>query len=126
VYIHPAAIVRMPWHLTMENGACLGDRCELYNLAHVTLKQYSTVAQHAYLCGGTHDFSTFESPLIVGEIVIGEHAFIGVKAMILPGIIIGKQAVIGAGSVVTKDMPEGMICVGNPCKPIKPRNYTPE
>lgn len=119
----PTAIIKMPWHLTLEDGACLGDRCEVYNLGKVTLKAHATVAQHVYLCGGTHDLTTFDSPLMVGDIVIGEHAFIGVRALVLPGVAIGDGAVIGGGAVVTKDMPEWMICAGNPCRPIKPREF---
>ena len=121
--LYPTSIIKMPWHLTMEDGSCLGDRCEVYNLGEVVLKKMSTVSQHAYLCGGTHDLSKKNTPLIVGEIVLGEEVFIGAKAIILPGIHIGDGAVIGAGAVVTKDMPEWMICAGNPCKPIKPREF---
>lgn len=122
-YIQPTAIIKMPWQLTMEDGACLGDRCEVYNLGLVVLKARSTVAQQAYLCGGTHDLSLPDSPLMVGDIIVGEEVFIGARALILPGVKLGTGVVIGAGAVVTKDMPEWMICVGNPCKPLKPREF---
>ena len=46
--------------------------------------------------------------------VVGEGASIGANAVILPGIKIGKKAMIGAGAVVTKDVPEKAIVVGNP------------
>jgi len=52
-------------------------------------------------------------------IFIGDNVWIGGGAIILPGIKIGKNSVIGAGSVVTKDIPENVIAVGNPCKVIK-------
>jgi acetyltransferase-like isoleucine patch superfamily enzyme len=57
----------------------------------------------------------------VGDIDIGRDVFIGAKALILPGVVIGESAVIGAGAVVSRDMPAGMICAGNPCRPIKAR-----
>lgn len=114
-------VIKMPWQLDLEDGSCLGDQCEVYNLGRVTLKAHSTVAQQAYLCGGTHDLSAFESPLMVGDIVIGRHAFVGARAFVLPGVTIGDGAVVGAASVVTKDVPPWMVCAGNPCRPIRTR-----
>lgn len=54
------------------------------------------------------------------SIVIGEDVWIGGSAVICPGVTIGDRSVIGAGSVVTKDIPADVIAVGNPCKVIKP------
>lgn len=56
-----------------------------------------------------------------GEIVIEEYAFVGLNSVILPGVRIGKGAIIGAGSVVTKDIPPYTIAAGVPAKPIKKR-----
>lgn len=62
------------------------------------------------------------------DVHIGENVWIGSGVQILPGVTIGKNAVIGAGSVVTKDVPENVIAVGNPCRvirkitPSEPRN----
>ena len=50
---------------------------------------------------------------------IGSDVWIGGGAIILPGARIGSRAVIGAGSVVTRDIPEGMLAVGNPCRVIR-------
>lgn len=47
---------------------------------------------------------------------IGENVWVGVGAVILPGVTIGDDTVIGAGSVVTKDIPSGVVAVGNPCR----------
>jgi len=116
-----SAMIKMPWHVSLGEGSCLGDRCEVYSLGRVTIGRYATVAQQVYLCGGTHDLTSFDLPLMVGDIEIGEHAFLGVRALVLPGVNIGDGAVIGAGAVVTKDMPEWTICAGNPCRPLKPR-----
>jgi len=44
---------------------------------------------------------------------------LGGNVVVLPGVSIGNNAVIGAGSVVTKDIPENVVAVGNPCKPIR-------
>lgn len=47
---------------------------------------------------------------------IGKNCWIGANAIILPGITIGDSVVVGAGSVVTKDLPDNVVAVGNPCK----------
>jgi len=74
-----------------------------------------------YLSGGTHDFSQSGMPLVTAKITIGEDAFVGARAFVLPGVSIGARSVVGACSVVTKDIPEGMIAAGNPCKVLRPR-----
>ncbi|MHB1155513.1 MAG: DapH/DapD/GlmU-related protein [Phycisphaerales bacterium] len=120
-FVSPSAIIYMPWHLTLEDHACLGPGAEVYNLGHVTLKARCTVAQQVYLCAGTHDFSDPKLPLVVGTIEIGEDAFIGARALILPGVHVGAGCVVGAGAVVTRNTPEWMICAGNPARPIRKR-----
>ena len=50
------------------------------------------------------------------DVHIGENVWIGASAVIVPGVTIGKNSVIGAGSVVTKDIPENVVAVGNPCR----------
>ncbi|MBS0197448.1 MAG: putative colanic acid biosynthesis acetyltransferase [Planctomycetes bacterium] len=119
--VHPAAIVKIPWQLTLEDRAAVGPHAEIYNLGHVTLRELSVISQYAYICGGTHNLEDPMLPLLVGDIEIGREVFVGAKALILPGVKIEEGAVIGAGSVVSRDMPAWMICAGNPCRPIKAR-----
>jgi maltose O-acetyltransferase len=52
-------------------------------------------------------------------VVIGSDVWVGGGAIILPGVRIGSRAVIGAGSVVTRDVPEGVFAAGNPCRTIR-------
>lgn len=54
----------------------------------------------------------------LGKIVIGNQVFIGANVTVLPGVTIGDRAVIGAGSVVTRDVPAGMVACGNPARVI--------
>ena len=53
------------------------------------------------------------------DVYIGENAWIGANTVIVPGVRIGKNTVIGAGSVVTKDFPDNVVAVGNPCKVLR-------
>lgn len=54
-----------------------------------------------------------------GDVIIEDGVWIGANSTILPGVRIGKKAVIGAGSIVTKNIPPFCIAIGNPCKPVK-------
>lgn len=53
---------------------------------------------------------------------IGNNVWIGAGAVVLPGVTIGDDSVIGAGSIVTKDIPAGVVAVGNPCRVLRPIN----
>ena len=53
------------------------------------------------------------------DVYIGENVWIGANVVIVPGVHIGKNTVIGAGSVVTKDIPDNVVAVGNPCKVLR-------
>ncbi|HVT82924.1 MAG TPA: DapH/DapD/GlmU-related protein [Phycisphaerae bacterium] len=120
-FVAASAIVRYPWLLTLEDRACLADKSECYNLARITIKARATVAQQAYLCAGTHDFSDPRLPLVVGEIVVGEDVFIGARAFVMPGVEIGAGAILGACAVATKDLEAWMIYAGNPAKAVRKR-----
>jgi galactoside O-acetyltransferase len=53
-------------------------------------------------------------------VTIEDNVWVGSNVVILPGVTIGKNSVIGAGSIVTKDIPENVVAVGNPCKVLRP------
>ena len=63
--------------------------------------------------------SIFDRKSLKLETVIGNHVFIGVNAVVLPGVHIGDNCIIGAGAVVTKDIPSGSVAAGNPAKVIQ-------
>jgi putative colanic acid biosynthesis acetyltransferase WcaF len=120
-FVHQRARIAMPWNLTLHDRACLGDRANAYTLGEIEIGAGATVAQEAYLSTGSHDFRQSGIPLTVAKITIGEDAFIGARAFVLPGITIGARSVIGACSVVTHDVPENVIAAGNPCKILRAR-----
>ena len=120
-FVHQRARIAVPWNLTLHDHACLGDRANAYSLGEIEIGARATVAQEAYLDTGSHNFDRPELPLVVAKITIGEDAFIGARAFVLPGVTIGARSVIGAGSVVTHDVPADVIAAGNPCKVLRPR-----
>jgi len=113
-FVHQRARISIPWNLTLHDRACLGDGVIAYSLGEIELMEDATVAQEAYLCTGTHDFNNSVRPLMTGKILVGKSAFIGARAFVMPGINIGENAIVGACSVVTKDVADGAVVVGNP------------
>ena len=120
-FVHQRARIAIPWNLTLHDRACLGDRANAYSLGEIEIGARATVAQEVYLSAASHDFNDPAMPLTIAKIVIGEDAFLGARAFILPGVRIGARAVVGACSVVTKDVPDNVIAAGNPCRVIRPR-----
>ena len=105
----------------MKHRACLGEHANAYSLGKIKIMEGATIAQEAYLCTGTHDFNDPSLQLITKPITIGKNAFIGARAMILLGVYIGDRVIIGAMSVVSKDVPDHQIVAGNPAKKIGER-----
>ena len=124
-FVHQRARIAVPWNLTLHDRACLGDRANAYSLAEIEIGARATVAQEAYLDTATHDFASAALPLQVAKITIGEDAFIGARAFLLPGVNIGARAVVGACAVVTKDVSAGTTVAGNPARPIKGGSSNP-
>jgi putative colanic acid biosynthesis acetyltransferase WcaF len=121
-FVHQRARIAIPWNLTLHDRACLGDRANAYSLGEIEIGARAVVAQEAYLSTGSHDFSQSSMPLAVAKITIGEDAFVGARAFVMPGIRVGARAIVGACSVVTKDVPEDVVAAGNPCRVLRSRD----
>ena len=121
-FVHSSARIQIPWNLILHHRACLGEGATAYSLGEIEIQEGGTVAQEAYLCSGTHDFERASLQLITKRILIEGNVFIGARAMILPGVTIGKNAVIGAMTVVAKDIEANEIIAGNPSRKIRERS----
>lgn len=120
-FVHQRARIQLPWNLTLHDRACLGDRTNAYSLGPIEVQEGATVAQEAYLCTGTHKFDDPALPLQTAPISIGPNAFIGARAFLLPGVIVGERAVVGACAVVRHPVPPGGVVSGNPARLITTR-----
>jgi|AGTN01.1.fsa_nt_gi Acetyltransferase (isoleucine patch superfamily) len=107
-------------------GARVGEKVYIGKLCVFddNFPELLTIEDHAVISSGcmifAHDVSTEEAT--VGEITIKRGAYIGMGAMILPGVTIGEKAIVGAGAVVTKDVAPGTVVVGVPARPIERRS----
>jgi putative colanic acid biosynthesis acetyltransferase WcaF len=121
-FVHQRARIQIPWHLTIHEGCSVGDRADLYSLGEIELHPRCVIAQEAYLCTGTHDFDDPTKTLLTAAITIGTDAFVGARAFIMPGVRIGDGAIVGACSLVTKDVGDGMVVAGSPARLLRTRD----
>ena len=111
----------IPWHLELDDFATVANGVELYNLAPIRIGTYSVVSQGSYLCTASHDYTKPDFPLYSKAIRVDACAWVAARAFLAPGITVGEGAVVGACSVVTKDVEPWTVCAGNPCHVIKTR-----
>lgn len=67
-----------------------------------------------------------DGEILSRPVYIGDRVWIGANCLVLKGVSIGENTIVGAGSVVSSSLPANMICAGNPCKPIKPLKLSNE
>lgn len=114
--------ILMPWNLELGDFVAIAEQVNIYNFGKIFIGNNSCLSQGVFLCTGSHDYTKSDFPLVWDDIHIGSSVWIAAEAFIHPGVNIGDGAIIGARAVVTKNMPEWMICAGNPCNPLKNRS----
>jgi putative colanic acid biosynthesis acetyltransferase WcaF len=116
VLIRPGVRVTYPWNLAIGDYVWIGDDATLYSVAELSIGSHSVVSQEAYLCAGTHDYRDVSFRFVSAPIRIAGECWIGARVFIGPGVKVGHAAVIGAGSIVMKDVDAATIVAGNPAK----------
>ena len=108
--------------IEIGHGAILNRRCYLDGRLGVKIGANCSISPEVYILSMDHDPQNPDFATRGGVTTIGDHVWIGSRAIILGGVTIGDGAVIGAGAVVTKDIAPWRIAVGNPAREIKDRN----
>ena len=106
--------VKYPWHLEIGDDCWIGEECWIDNLTTVQIGSDVCLSQGCYFCTGNHDWTDPAFGLIVKPIYIQDGAWVGAKALLSPGVVLGEGAIAGAGSVVTRDIPSFEVHTGNP------------
>ena len=113
--------------LTVGEHSAIGKRSEIaLNGGKISIGNSVRIASNVFITNANHEFVNKDTPIMdqgiaTADVIIEDDVWIGHAAIILPGIHIGKGAIIAAGSVVTKDVPAFTIVGGNPAKFIKNR-----
>ncbi|HEY1023095.1 MAG TPA: WcaF family extracellular polysaccharide biosynthesis acetyltransferase [Flavisolibacter sp.] len=124
VHIYPGVKIWAPWNLVVGDESGIASGATIYSQGKISIGRRTVISQGAHLVAGTHDYTHPGFPLITFPITIRDHVWVAAEAFIHPGVTIEEGAVIGARSVVTKDMPAWMVCAGHPCVPLKQRNFS--
>ena len=119
--IFPSARIMIPWNLEIGDWGAIGESAIIYNLARIKLGRATTVSQYAHLCAGSHDYADPALPLLKPPITVGDQVWICAEAFVGPNVSIGEGAVVGARSVVVRDVAAWTVVAGNPANAIKAR-----
>jgi putative colanic acid biosynthesis acetyltransferase WcaF len=120
VRIHSSVLIMFPWNLRIADHVVIGRGANLYALAPITIASHVLVSQGAHLCAGSHDYRQPNFPIAHRPIQIESGVWIAADAFLGPGVTIGAGAVVGARAVVTRNIPPGMLAIGNPARTAKP------
>jgi maltose O-acetyltransferase len=124
--IHMWANFFEPSGIRIGNDSIIGDHAFLDGRAPLTIGSHVDIASSVMIYNSEHDLEKEDFSARVESVEIGDYVFIGPRAIILPGVKIGKGAVIAAGAVVTGDVPDFVIVGGVPAKQIgERRNKNP-
>lgn len=135
IVIGNGAIIGRNTIMSMKNGTIeigdntnIGVNCTLHTSTNLRLGKNIIIAAYTYLiAGGNHKFDRTDMPIIAqgmdvkGGIVIEDNCWLGAGVMVMDGVKIARETIIGAGAVVNKNIPEFSIAVGTPARAIKRR-----
>jgi acetyltransferase-like isoleucine patch superfamily enzyme len=112
--------------LSLGEWVFLGQGTHLSVMRSMKIGNHCLIGAYSYLLTNNHRFDDRNIPIrhqgyVEKPLIIGDDVWIGAHCVIMPGIVIGRGAIIGAGSVLTKDVGEYEIWAGNPAKKIRDR-----
>lgn len=107
-----------PSGVAVGEDTIIGDSAFLDGRAPLTIGNHVDIASEVMIYNSEHDLDSLEFTARNEKVEIGDYVFIGPRAIILPGVKIGKGAIIAAGAVVTKDIGDYIIAGGVPAKEI--------
>lgn len=122
--IHMWANFYYPKNIIIGKDTVIGDHCFLDGREKIMIGNHVSIASQVLIYNSQHDIDDPAFKAIEKPVSIADYAFIGPRAIILPGVKIGQGAVVGAGAVVASDIPEGVLAAGVPAKVIRKRNLT--
>lgn len=119
--IHIGARFFYPANVVIGKDTIVGDNAFLDGRDKLIIGDHVDIASEVMIYNSEHDISSEDFHAVIAPVKIGDYAFIGPRAIVLPGVKIGKGAVVAAGAVVTKDVEDFAIVGGVPAQVIGER-----
>ncbi len=123
VYFDHRVFIKFPWLVEMGNTISIGRGVEFYpdyfEGSRIHIGSDVIIAPNVRFHAGDHDFSDQDYRSKGAPIHVGNNVWIGAAVLVLPGVTIGDGAIIGAGSVVNKDVPANCMAVGSPVRVVR-------
>jgi len=110
-----------PGGIVIGKNTTINHRCRLDSRGGIRIGNYVAISSGVSILTADHDPDCPDFSARLAEVVIDDNCFIGTSVLILKGVHLGAGAMVGAGSVVTKDIPPGEIWAGNPARKIRDR-----
>ncbi|MDZ7587584.1 MAG: acyltransferase [Patescibacteria group bacterium] len=120
-YFHIGARFYQPKNITIGTGTIIGDHATLDGRDKLIIGNHVDIASGVMIYNSEHDLNSPGFDPKNEPVTIKDYCFIGPRAIILPGVTVNQGAIVGAGAVVTKDVPEMTIVGGVPAKEIGKR-----
>jgi len=120
--LYSGFLIRSPKKITIGKGTVVGFNCELDGRRGLLIGENVNISSDVKFYTLQHDYNDSNFKMVGSQVQICDYAWISTRAIILPGVIVGKGAVVAAGAVVTKNVPEYTIVGGIPAKLIGKRN----
>lgn len=121
VYICASTRIMYPWNIEIGDYCWIGDHCNLYSVAKIKMGNHVALAHHVFLATASHNVYSERFETEVSPIILEDEVWLSSNVFVNKGVTIHKGVAVGSCSLVTRDLPEGYICVGSPAKPIKKR-----
>ena len=121
-YVRPPFFCDYGYNIKLGTGVFLNFNCVVLDVVPVTIGDRVQIASAVQILAADHplDAETRAAGFENGRpIAIEDDAWIGGGAILCPGVTVGRGSVIGAGSVVTRDIPSGVVAAGNPCRVLR-------
>lgn len=116
--IYNDVVIYHPERVVIGSHVAIAEFVHIWGRGGVEIGDNTLVASHCVITSQTHNFERelYRKTLECKPVIIGKNVWIGAGAIILPGVRIGNDSVVGAGSVVTRNVPERCVVAGVPAK----------
>ncbi len=123
VTFYGGVIIHDPGYVSIGRGACLAEYVHMWGAGGIEIGENTLIGPHTAITSQTHDTkaSIYRHSSVLKQVHIEDNVWIGAHVVVLPGVRIGRNAIIGAGAVVTRDVRERDIVVGVPAGSLETR-----